>query len=40
MKPLHNLVLWAVLAAVCAWAWLALLQPDHVLTFASLAALC
>jgi hypothetical protein len=40
MKPLHNLLLWAMLAAICGWAWLAMLDPDTVLSLASLAALC
>lgn len=40
MKPLANLLLWSVLAAVCGWAWLAMLQPGFVLSIASLPALC
>ena len=40
MKPLHDLLLWTALAAVCGWAWLAMLRPENVLPLASLAALC
>ena len=40
MKPLANLVLWGVLAAICGWAWLAMLRPEQVLSVASLLALC
>lgn len=40
MKPLHNLLLWTALAAVCGWAWLAMLRPENVLPLASLAARC
>ena len=40
MKPMHNLLLWTALAAVCGWAWLAMLRPENVLPLASLAGLC
>ena len=40
MKPLANLLLWSVLAAICGWAWLAILEPDFALSAASLLSLC
>lgn len=40
MKPLANLMLWGVLAAICGWAWLAMLRPEQVLGLAGLLALC
>jgi hypothetical protein len=40
MKSWHAGLLTALLAAVSAWAWLAMLRPDNVLPLAALLALC